>query len=99
MTTAIDPLLVQRFHAFRDLNPDQARAAAESLEALHVTTGAVLFREGAPGDAAYVLASGRVEIRVSVPGQEDRVLATLLSGAILGEISLLLDEPRTATAI
>jgi CRP/FNR family transcriptional regulator, cyclic AMP receptor protein len=99
MTPTIDPAEVRRFHSFRGLSEEDARTAAEHLEAVHLSTGQVLFRQGQPGDHTYLLVSGRIEIRVAVPHQQDRVLATLLSGSILGEIGLLLDEPRTATAV
>jgi CRP/FNR family transcriptional regulator, cyclic AMP receptor protein len=99
MPSTIDPAEVRRFYVFRGLTEEQARTAAEHLELLNLGRGDVLFRQGQPGDHAYLLVSGRIEIRVAVPQQPDRVLATLLSGSILGEISLLLDEPRTATAV
>ncbi len=60
--------------------------------------GAILFREGEPGDAMYVIQSGSVEIRRMI-GDHERVLAVLPAGEFLGEMALLNGRPRTATAV
>ena len=60
--------------------------------------GAILFREGDPGDAMYVIQAGSVEIRRMI-GDQERVLAVLPAGEFLGEMALLNGRPRTATAV
>ncbi|MEN8235882.1 MAG: cyclic nucleotide-binding domain-containing protein, partial [Actinomycetota bacterium] len=62
-----------------------------------LAAGEVLFEEGDPGDAAYVITGGEIEIVKSSRGSEVRI-ATSGPGVIVGEMSLLVDEPRTATA-
>ncbi len=54
--------------------------------------GQVLFKEGEPGDLMYVLMSGTAEISV-----HGRVVETAEAGAILGEMAMIDDEPRSAT--
>jgi len=54
----------------------------------------VLFREGDPGDAFYIVLSGAVEVYVE---KIDKHLTTLKAGQFFGELSLLLGIPRTAT--
>ncbi|NEP18875.1 MAG: mechanosensitive ion channel [Leptolyngbya sp. SIO4C1] len=56
--------------------------------------GKVLFHEGDPGNAFYVILEGQVEI---VAEKLDRRLATLEAGQFFGEVALLLGIPRTAT--
>ena len=56
--------------------------------------GATLIRQGDVGSSMIVLMDGTVTVSVS-PG--DRVLATLGTGEIVGEMSLLTGAPRTAT--
>ena len=56
-----------------------------------------LFREGDPGDALYVLRSGRLEI-VQEAGGNETVIRSLPSGAVLGELALLTRAPRSASA-
>jgi CRP-like cAMP-binding protein len=60
--------------------------------------GAVLFKEGQPGDFMYVVQSGEVEIRRNV-GETERVLAVLPPGEFFGEMAILNGRPRSATAV
>ncbi len=60
--------------------------------------GDVLFREGERGEEMYVIQSGLVQILKRV-GTEERPLATLGRGEFLGEMAILNDKARTATAV
>jgi CRP-like cAMP-binding protein len=60
--------------------------------------GTVLFREGEPGDFMYVIQSGEVEIRRTI-GDVERVLAVLPAGEFFGEMALINQVPRSATAV
>ncbi len=55
-----------------------------------------VFRQGDPGVGMYIIAEGEVLIRTDPSGQ---VLAELEAGEFFGELSLLGDAPRTASAI
>jgi len=59
--------------------------------------GKVLFREGESGEEMFVIQSGVVRISKYVGG-EDRPLATLGRGEFIGEMAILNEKPRTATA-
>jgi CRP-like cAMP-binding protein len=59
--------------------------------------GTVLFREGDPGGEMYVVHRGKVSISARV-GSVEKVLSTLGQGEFLGEMSILNDAPRSATA-
>jgi CRP-like cAMP-binding protein len=59
--------------------------------------GAVLFREGEPGKEMYVVQSGRIHISKQV-GDVEKILATLGPGEFVGEMSILNNKPRSATA-
>jgi CRP-like cAMP-binding protein len=54
---------------------------------------ATIFAEGSPGDVMYVVIEGEVELRV----RRD-VLEVAGPGAIIGEMALIDDLPRSATA-
>ena len=60
--------------------------------------GTVLFREGEPGATMYVLQSGRVRITKAVRDGE-KTLALLGPGEFFGEMAILNEKPRTATAV
>jgi CRP/FNR family transcriptional regulator, cyclic AMP receptor protein len=59
--------------------------------------GAVLFSEGEPGKEMYVVQQGRVIISKKV-GDVEKILSSLGPGEFLGEMSILNDKPRSATA-
>src|SRR5512145_572414 len=59
--------------------------------------GTVLFREGEPGKEMYVVQQGRVTVSKKV-GDVEKILASLGPGEFLGEMSILNNKPRSATA-
>jgi CRP-like cAMP-binding protein len=59
--------------------------------------GTVLFREGDPGRDMYVIQSGEIEISREI-GQRHQVLALLPAGEFFGEMAIVNDRPRSATA-
>lgn len=68
------------------------------LERKTYAVDAKIFKEGDPGDRAYILQDGEVEIfKVSEDGRET-ILGTIGKGAFFGEMALLDDSPRMASA-
>lgn len=61
------------------------------------STGTVLFREGDPGEEMYVIQTGRVQLTRKVRGREAH-LATLPPGEFFGEMAIVNNRPRSATA-
>ncbi len=67
--------------------------------------GTVLFREGDRGNVMYVVHSGEIELRRQIgatgafPGSGERLIAVLTPGQFFGEMALLKDRPRSATAV
>jgi CRP/FNR family cyclic AMP-dependent transcriptional regulator len=60
--------------------------------------GTLIFEEGEPGHEAYVVEYGRVGVFKTVKNQ--RVdLGTVLQGGIFGEMALIDDQPRMASAL
>ncbi len=59
--------------------------------------GAVLFREGEGGREMFVVQSGRVTVSKRV-GPVEKILASLGPGEFLGEMAILNNRPRSATA-
>jgi CRP-like cAMP-binding protein len=63
---------------------------------LHVPSGTTIFREGDPGDSMFLIAQGRVRIRFSLDVAAE--VAVFGPGEFFGELSLLCNAARTATA-
>ncbi len=61
--------------------------------------GQTIFAEGDEADAGYVIEEGQIEVRRSGDQGIPTVLAVLGQGQCVGEMSLLLQQPRSATAI
>jgi EAL domain-containing protein (putative c-di-GMP-specific phosphodiesterase class I) len=70
------------------MNADLLRVNFESMS--------VVFKAGDPGDKAYVIEKGCVEVLHEAEGKIRRV-AILSQGSIFGEVALLDGQPRTAT--
>lgn len=61
--------------------------------------GEKIFAEGEPGDALYLIETGKVRISKQIPGIGEEALAILEPGSVFGEMALLDDGPRSADAI
>ncbi len=59
--------------------------------------GDIIFREGQEGNSAYIVQSGSVEIFKTVDGK-DVLLGRIGKGGIFGEMALIDDNPRMASA-
>lgn len=66
--------------------------------AVHVKAGTVLFRTGEPGDVAYFIDSGLLQIQTH-PGPDAVILAQHGKGQLIGEMAIIDGGPRSATVI
>jgi CRP-like cAMP-binding protein len=76
------------------LSPSEVQAIIPLLKAITVEPGAVLCREGEPGDAMFMIVTGEAEI---YKGQQ--LMALLGPGEMFGEMALLTGEERSASVI
>lgn len=60
--------------------------------------GTYIVREGEPGNAAYIIVSGKCEV-LKVVGGSATVMTTLGAGEVFGEMAVLSEGPRTATVL
>ena len=84
---------------FVGLDEESRRAIALTLRTRRFRRGEVLFHEGDPGDALFIVASGAVKVVVPSDEGDEAILATLRRGDFLGELALLDGAPRSASAI
>ena len=72
---------------------------SENLPRVEFKTGEVIFRKGdLPDNRVYIIESGQVAITSNVGGQGVNI-AVLSRGDFIGEMALIDDQPRSATAI
>lgn len=60
--------------------------------------GEILFCEYEPGDAFYLIQSGRVQI-LKIMGDIEKTIDILQPGEVFGEMAILEEAPRSATAV
>lgn len=77
---------------FSVLTEEQLRMAIDRVRLIQLAEGEILFAMGDAGKEMYVVAEG--EIAVLVPQE----IARLQEGDFFGEVSLLVNQPRNATA-
>ncbi len=85
--------------AFGDL-PDTALSAfQDSFERMVFRAGEHVFLEGDVGEHAYVIDSGEIRISRKRTSGEELTLAQLKRGELFGELALIDDQTRSASAV
>ncbi len=62
------------------------------------TSGEIIFEQGYPADCAYIVEEGYVEIFLMHPDGKEERLAVMQEGQMFGELGVLDDAPRNASA-
>lgn len=88
--------MLKRVPLFAGLSPAKLKLLAFTSERVIYRGGEVLFRQGDPGDAAYVILSGRAAI-IADSDEGPIQVAEVEDNAIVGEIAILCGAPRSAT--
>ena len=87
-------IILRKVKLFNQLPLEIITAISEEAVWRHVTKDEVIFREGDDPDGFYMLATGKVSI-----SRNNQVLSILNPDDFFGEIGLLYDSPRLASAI
>jgi signal transduction histidine kinase len=87
---------LRRHPLFEGLSEDDLDRLLAGAGVRDVTAGAVLMREGEPGDSLYVVLEGELEVGQR-HGERDLVIATRGPGEFIGEMALLESAARSAT--
>jgi len=95
MTLNEESNFLSKVPLFHELEPPRLKLLAFTSEMVNFQNGEILFKAGEPGDCAYVIMDGEVEILSSA--DDAAVVGVLQMNQIFGELALLNDEPRSAT--
>ncbi len=82
---------------FSPFNEEELGQIAGRMVLLSLPKGAVIFRQGDPGDTFFVVAEGKLKVSVREAFLFSRTLATFGPGDRFGEMAMLERKPRNAT--
>ena len=95
----VDPEILRNIPLFSLLDDQEILELSKHLEEKHYFAGQLILTAGDPGDAMYIVQSGKVELFLQDKGDERVSLAFVEAGDLFGELSLLDKQPRSASAI
>jgi twitching motility protein PilT len=84
---------------FRALKADQIPQLLKVAEVVGFSPGEVIVSQGEPSDSFFVVVDGKASVRVRGGSGEDVELGLVPMPASVGEVGLLLGEPRTASVV
>ena len=96
MTLESEGRSLRQVPMFRDIDPSRLKLLAFTSERIHFAPGQRFFSQGDVADAAYVILDGAADVALETPGRTITV-ATLGRDALVGEMGILSDSPRSAT--
>jgi len=88
---------MRHLNEYHDTPP--TRNNSERIKRYVFPKGTVLFQKGDKRECAFLIEEGKVNIRGNDEGGEEKLLCVLGEGEIFGEMALIDDTPRSATAI
>jgi CRP-like cAMP-binding protein len=94
-----DKDVLSQVYLFRELTPSEMDILISISKEKRAKKDEVIFKEGATGNAFYLIVSGSVRISTIVPGVGEEALTILREGEYFGEMALIDDAPRSASAI
>ena len=81
---------------FSKIEPAKLKLIAFTSQRLTYAPGDELCRQGEPGDSAFIILEGEADVEIDT--QAGRItVAKVVRNAVIGEIAILCDVPRTAT--
>lgn len=90
--------LLRKMDLFWGMNDSELKLFWDIASSTQFAAGQVIFEEGDPCDRLYIITSGAVEISTLISDDARQVLGELRRGSECGEMALIDDAPRSATA-
>lgn len=91
--------ILQNIPLFHELTPKELRILERVVHTRTYEAGEPVFVETEPGAGMYVIRSGRVDVVLNYRSENPLILAELQAGDFFGEMALLGDTSRSATAL
>lgn len=93
------PEVLKNVPMFSELNPREINKLASIVHLRTYSAGETVFLQGDPGLGMYVIEKGQVSIRMITDSGAEKELSVLTDGDFFGELSLLDESPRSASAV
>lgn len=91
--------ILKKIYLFQKLTDEEIERILNIASAKSYKKDETIFKEGAKGDAFYVVLKGSVRISTEIPNVGEECLAVLKKGSYFGEMALIDNAPRSASAI
>ncbi len=98
MTLEAEVEALHKVPLFRGIDVTKLRLLAFISQRTRFNDGEHLCNQGEEGDSAFIILEGTADVRVATPSGE-KTVASVGQYAIVGEIAILCDVPRTATLV
>ena len=89
--------LLRRVPLFAALTPTQSASIADAIIKNRFKRAEMVVEQGKKSDALYIILTGRARVMSTDSRGREVILATLQPGDYIGEMSLIDDEPHSAT--
>ncbi|RZL54389.1 MAG: Crp/Fnr family transcriptional regulator [Variovorax sp.] len=89
--------LLRRVPLFAALTPTQSASIADAIVKKRFKRAEMVVEQGKKSDALYIILTGRARVMSTDSRGREVILATLQPGDYIGEMSLIDDEPHSAT--
>lgn len=86
------------YSVFRDLPRQESLGFTGELQPINVAAGEIIVRQGAPADKIFIIVKGEVVVEREEADGSKVELETLKDGQFFGEVAIMRDTPREATA-
>jgi CRP/FNR family transcriptional regulator, cyclic AMP receptor protein len=89
--------LIRRVPLFSMLTPAQAESVADAVIKRRFKRGELIVEQGKKSNALFILLTGRARVVTSDARGREVILATMQPGDYIGEMSLIDNEPHSAS--
>jgi CRP-like cAMP-binding protein len=89
--------LLRRVPLFGALTPSQSASIADAIVKKRFKRAEMIVEQGKKSDALYIILTGRARVMSTDSRGREVILATLHPGDYIGEMSMIDDEPHSAT--
>ncbi len=93
-----DVYFLLEYPIYREFEPEDIDILSQICEELKFKKDEVIFKEGTPGDALFIIKNGVVKVYKETKTRK-KLITILSAGEFFGEMALIDGSPRSATVV